>query len=76
MYLDKERAKKGQWRISEKTLFTCASCFGAYGIWLGMNQFRHKTKHTSFRIFIPMLIIIESILLFGMYTQGIFQWNW
>ncbi|EFF62920.1 DUF1294 domain-containing protein [Turicibacter sanguinis] len=72
MYVDKQKAIKGEWRISEKTLFLSAACFGAYGMWLGMNQFHHKTKHVNFRVFIPLLMIIESVILFVVYTKGWF----
>lgn len=73
MYVDKQKAIKGEWRISEKTLFISAICLGAYGSWLGMNCFHHKTKHMSFRVFIPLLVMVESIILFWMYGKGIFK---
>lgn len=72
MYIDKQRAIKGEWRISEKALFTSAICLGAYGSWIGMNYFHHKTKHLKFRVFIPLLVIIESLILFQMYSEGWF----
>ena len=42
---DKHRAKAGKWRVSEKALFLAVACFGAPGSVLGMQLFRHKTKH-------------------------------
>ena len=45
MGADKKKAKRGQWRIPEKTLFLVAICGGAVGGTLGMYQFHHKTKH-------------------------------
>lgn len=48
MGLDKRRAKRGAWRVPEKTLFLAALLFGAPGGALGMRVFRHKTKHPSF----------------------------
>ena len=46
--VDKRKARKGKWRISEKTLL-CMSFFGgAMGGMLGMRKFRHKTKHWYF----------------------------
>lgn len=62
MGIDKRRAILGKWRISEKALFTCAICFGSFGIYAGMQQFRHKTKHWSFKIIIPLLMLIQSAL--------------
>jgi len=60
---DKAKAKKGKWRIPEKTLLLLAACFGGLGAFLGMKVFRHKTKHTSFRILVPVCMIIQFILI-------------
>ncbi|MBO4448952.1 MAG: DUF1294 domain-containing protein [Clostridiales bacterium] len=60
---DKAKAKKGKWRIPEKTLLLFAACFGGLGAFLGMKVFRHKTKHTSFRILVPVSMIIQFILI-------------
>ncbi len=60
---DKAKAKKGSWRIPEKTLLLFAACFGGLGAFLGMKVFRHKTKHTSFRILVPVCMIIQFILI-------------
>lgn len=62
MMIDKRRAKRGEWRIPEKTLFTIAILFGSFGVSLGMKQFRHKTKHKSFVIGIPAIEIVQVIL--------------
>lgn len=62
MGIDKRRAIQGKWRISEKALFTCAACFGSFGVYAGMQQFRHKTKHWSFKIGIPCLMVIQILL--------------
>ncbi len=59
MGIDKHRAKKGLYRIAEKTLFLTALCFGGVGTTLGMFYFRHKTKHWYFRLFMPILAIIN-----------------
>lgn len=61
--VDKSKAKKGKWRIPEKTLLLFAACFGGLGAFLGMKVFRHKTKHTSFRILVPVCMIIQFILI-------------
>ena len=60
---DKAKAKKGKWRIPEKTLLLFAACFGGLGAFLGMKIFRHKTKHTSFKILVPVFMIIQFILI-------------
>ena len=61
--VDKGKAKKGQWRIPEKTLLLFAACFGGLGAFLGMKIFRHKTKHTSFKILVPTFMIVQFILI-------------
>ena len=61
--VDKRKAKKGQWRIPEKTLLLFAACFGGLGAFLGMKIFRHKTKHTSFKILVPTFMIVQFILI-------------
>ena len=61
--VDKSKAKKGQWRIPEKTLLLFAACFGGLGAFLGMKIFRHKTKHTSFKILVPTFMIVQFILI-------------
>ena len=59
MYRDKKLAKTHQWRISEKTLIAGALAFGGLGVFMGMKVFRHKTKHTLFRIVAPLTAIIQ-----------------
>ena len=61
--VDKGKAKKGRWRIPEKTLLLFAACFGGLGAFLGMKIFRHKTKHTSFKILVPTFMIIHFIMI-------------
>ena len=60
---DKAKAKKGKWRIPEKTLLLFAAFFGGLGAFLGMKIFRHKTKHTSFKVLVPVFMIIQFILI-------------
>ena len=50
MGIDKQKAKKQQWRIPERTLWSLAIIGGALGVLIGMRFFRHKTKHRSFTI--------------------------
>ncbi|MBP3949722.1 DUF1294 domain-containing protein [Bacillus suaedae] len=61
MGIDKQRAKKGQYRISERTLFLFALIGGSIGVFTGMNLFRHKTKKRSFSLGLPMIIIAQII---------------
>ncbi len=57
MGLDKYRAKRGLWRIPERTLFFAALLGGTPGIIAGMELFRHKTRHNSFRYGMPGLLL-------------------
>lgn len=72
MMVDKHRAKRGAWRIPEKTLFTIAILFGSLGVSLGMKKFRHKTKHKSFVIGIPVIEIVQLLILIAVY----YRWCW
>ena len=59
MGIDKRRAKKDLWRIKETTLFLPVLLGGGVGGILGMNVFRHKTKHWYFRFGFPAILILE-----------------
>ena len=63
MGIDKVKAKAGAWRIPEKTLFLVTALFGGLGGTLGMNVFRHKTKHWYFKIGFPALLVIQLAVL-------------
>ena len=62
---DKRKAKKGKWRISEKTLLLCALCMGGPGAFAGMRFFRHKTKHLHFKILVPLFCIINIAVIYA-----------
>ncbi len=65
MKVDKERARRNQYRISERTLWVMALLGGAIGGVIGMQLFRHKTKHLSFRFGFPLLALLDvSVLVF------------
>ncbi|MDM5352094.1 DUF1294 domain-containing protein [Lysinibacillus sphaericus] len=63
MGMDKSRAKKHEWRIAERTLFTLAIVGGAVGGVLGMYLFRHKTCHNSFAFGFPLLAAIQIFII-------------
>ena len=63
MGIDKKRAIRGAWRISEASLFGTALLGGALGCTLGMHFFHHKTRHWYFRYGMPIIFIAESLLL-------------
>ena len=59
MYIDKQKAIHKKWRIPEKTLFLIALIGGSLGTTLGMNTFRHKTKHWYFKYGMPLIFIVQ-----------------
>lgn len=67
--IDKSRARRGKWRISEKTLIGIAVIGGSIGALLGMLVFHHKTKHWYFRFGIPAILLIQGILIWLIFFQ-------
>ena len=63
MGIDKVKAKRGSWRVPEKTLFLVTALFGGLGGTLGMRVFRHKTKHWYFKYGFPALLVVQIALL-------------
>ena len=62
MGIDKSKAKRGAWRIPEKSLFLSAIIGGSIGAILGMQFFRHKTKHWYFQYGMPLILVLQIIL--------------
>ena len=66
--LDKNKAKKGKWRISEATLLMMAVIGGSIGAWAGMRLWHHKTMHKKFKYGIPVIIILQVVLAVYLHT--------
>ena len=60
--IDKYKAKKSKWRISEATLLTMAAIGGSIGALAGMRLWHHKTMHKKFKYGIPLIIIMQVAL--------------
>lgn len=73
MYIDKNKAKKGSYRISEKAIFIIALLLGAIGVYIGMYKFRHKTKHMSFTVGIPIIILINIFSVYYIVSQNLIE---
>ena len=67
MAYDKRCAKAGRWRVPEKVLFLAAACFGGLGGVLGMQLCHHKTKHWYFKVFFPLMLVVQAGLLIWAY---------
>ena len=56
---DKVKAKSGAWRVKERTLFIISALGGGIAMYITMHVIRHKTKHMSFMIGIPLIIAAQ-----------------
>ena len=62
MGIDKRRAIRHEWRIPEKTFFLVSLLAGSVGTLAGMYVFRHKTRHGSFVIGIPVILCLQIFI--------------
>ena len=70
---DKFKARRGGWRISEKTLFVTSLLGGVVGMYITMKLIRHKTKHKRFMIGLPIIILLQSAL--AIYILHRYAWQ-
>ncbi len=57
--IDKYKAKKAKWRISEATLLMLAVLGGSIGAWTGMRVWHHKTMHKKFKYGVTAILLIQ-----------------
>ena len=62
--IDKWKAKKGSWRISEVTLLLLAVLGGSIGALLGMKVWHHKTMHKKFKYGLPLILLAQIALIY------------
>ena len=62
MLVDKVKAKKNVWRIKESTLMLSAALGGSIGALAGMYLVRHKTRHPTFTLGIPAILILQIVI--------------
>ena len=67
--VDKAKARRGAWRVPEKTLFLLPLLGGSVGALLGMLVFRHKTKHWFFVWGIPLILLAQIALAVWVYFK-------
>lgn len=68
--IDKSRAKRGVWRISERALLLSALLMGGPGAWAGMEFFRHKTKRPRFRVLVPLCCAMNAAAVYLVWRWG------
>lgn len=66
--LDKWKARRDKWRIPEKMLLLTAFLGGGCGAFLGMQIFRHKTRHVLFILLVPLSIVLHIIFCLVLYS--------
>ncbi len=65
---DKIAAPRNWRRVPERTLFFWALVGGGPGVFLMMLIMRHKTLHRSFMFGIPAIIILQLVIIAGIYN--------
>lgn len=71
--LDKWKAKRKEKResvrrVPERTLFLLSAIGGSVGALLGMKVFHHKTLHRSFRIGVPVILLLQILVPVGLWA--------
>ena len=64
---DKIKAKKGSFRIPEKTLIVLALLGGSIAEYSVMRLIRHKTLHKKFMIGLPLIIVLQLVLITALF---------
>ena len=68
--IDKWKAKKNKWRISESTLLMLAVIGGSVGAWIGMKTWHHKSLHKKFKYGIPFILTLQLALMIYLHIMN------
>lgn len=68
--IDKRKAIKQKWRISEATLLILAAIGGSIGALTGMHVFHHKTRKLKFKAGVPAILLLQAGLLIWLAAGG------
>ncbi|MDO5548817.1 MAG: DUF1294 domain-containing protein [Eubacteriales bacterium] len=68
---DKRAARRGAWRVAEKTLFLWCVLGGCPGVYLTMRCIHHKTRHKRFMWGIPLIFVLQCALVFLLWKRVI-----
>ncbi|MBS7527360.1 DUF1294 domain-containing protein [Fusibacter paucivorans] len=63
MCLDKRKAVKGKWRVSELSLLAFGWLGGAFGILSGMVVCKHKLSKLRFRFMMPIAGLVHWLII-------------
>ena len=69
--IDKSKARRGAWRISEKALLLTGFLCGSVGALAAMQLFRHKTKHFYFYFVNVLGLLWQAAAIYFLATNGI-----
>jgi uncharacterized membrane protein YsdA (DUF1294 family) len=56
---DKRAARRGAWRVRERTLLLVSALGGSVAMLTTMRIIRHKTKHAKFMVGVPVIIAAQ-----------------
>ena len=65
-FIDKRKAIKNSYRISEAFLFLLSVLGGSLGSLLAMKVFHHKTRKMKFTLGLPLIFILHLSFMFYM----------
>ena len=70
---DKKISKRNnvKLRIPEKSLFVWSAVGGSVAMYITMRLIRHKTKHVSFMVGIPVIFVLQVALIGALAYFGI-----
>lgn len=69
MLMDKQRSKAGARRIPEAVLFRMTAIGGGVGTITAMFAVRHKTKKWYFRLFFPLITVVNGVCIYIVYFR-------
>ena len=74
---DKRAARRGEWRIRERTLLIVSALGGSVAMFVTMRIIHHKTRHKKFMVGIPAIFVIQVaiVVVVSLFYFGILAFN-
>ena len=66
-WIDKRRAGRGRWRISETMLHAAELLFGWPGALVAQQTLRHKNRKVSYQVVFWLIVVVHA---------GYWAWRW